>query len=332
MAAKNKKITLQDVFNTGWVKFVVEKNRPGHDGRKNAYRYIGNDKVERRCIFGWTLDQAFLDKLTTEDLESGAADLVDKYPEVFNLRSVTSYFVVNGVSETRQVTPQVAFQDAQSTLHDDLVSTKGTWLKKYNLREVYEEFAKKYKLTIPSEAVIAAKQESSVKPSKPKPAAKSKKASSKKLTLQSIFNAAWNWFVVKGGQPACDNGGSCVYLDPVTKNRCVIGAALTLPQLRAIEKLKDEEGVGPAADKNPTASTLVAKFPEWFDTGNMSSDKFAETLDCMQYELHDGVTKVNYGDTATRYWRPGVDLRAEYVAFAESNNLTIPTQKIRKQK
>lgn len=324
MAAKSKKITLQDVFNTGWVKFVIEKNRPGHDGRSNSYRHVGKDKVERRCILGWTFDTSFLSKLTDEDLESGAADLVDKYPNAFNLRALTIYSVVNGAPVTRQVTSQVAFQDAQSTLHDDLVSSKGNWLKKYNLREVYEEFAKKYKLTIPSEADVAAKQAA---PAKTKPVAKSKKASSKKLTLQAIFNAAWNWFVVKGKQPSCDNGGSCVYFDPITKNRCVIGAALTLPQLEAIEKL-----IGSEEDKNPKASVLVAKFPKWFATGGMSRDEFAEALDDMQYKLHDGVTRVDYDDGPTRHWRQGLDLRAKYADFAMSYGLTVPEQKPRKRK
>lgn len=333
MAAKSKKITLQDVFNTGWVKFVIEKNRPGHDGRSNSYRHVGKDKVERRCILGWTFDTSFLSKLTDEDLESGAADLVDKYPNAFNLRALTIYSVVSGAPVTRQVTPEVAFQDAQSTLHDDLVSSKGTWLKKYDLRKVYEEFAKKYKLTIPSEADVAAKQAAPANkqaaPAKTKPVAKSKKASSKKLTLQAIFNSAWNWFVVKSGQPSCDNGGSCVYFDPTTKNRCVIGAALTLPQLKAIEKLKEDK---PVSDKNPIANVLVEKFPEWFDTGSLSTAEFAAALDVMQYELHDGVTRVNYGDVTTRHWRTGLDLRAEYVAFAKKYNLTIPEQKPRKRK
>lgn len=304
-----KKITLQDVFTAGWRNFVVGKKKPSRIDGNCAYRFVDSTNTERRCIVGWALPIKVLNEMPKHGgfNNMSVVALSDEMPELFDSERMLTIYRKSGdnyVAATIQVSAITAISEAQCDLHDNLCTRAGEWFKSCDIRKVYEEFAKKYNLRIPG--------------AKPVP---------KALSLQDIFNAAWNRFIVNNGPPAADKNGDCVYYDPSTKNRCAIGAAFNLNQIRELNKYADTTGDSSSA---LTAGQVVDKFPQWFDTGTMTDEDFALALNVLQYNLHDSLMSTK----SSKWSATKVDRVKAYKQYAERYSLQIPvaTKKKRKTK
>jgi hypothetical protein len=129
------------------------------------------------------------------------------------------------------------------------------------------------------------------------------------ITLQQIFDAAWQAFIVEGKPPAVEYG-SCSYLTPDGR-KCAVG--LTLP-----------EGHECQSDSLRFAD-LVNGYPELFDAViRHASD---ERLNEFQGDLHDelitksAATDQRLSDT----WQHSVEERAAlYRDVAMKHGLTVP--------
>lgn len=122
-----------------------------------------------------------------------------------------------------------------------------------------------------------------------------------KITLQQIFNATWQAFVIEDNPPGINNFGDCAYLTGAGY-KCPIG--LCLPDGHKAQKSRDKFGV------------LVQQFPELFDESVIN--KGVILLNRFQRQLHDGILVDN------KFWPPKEKLTALYKQVAEDFNLTIP--------
>lgn len=129
------------------------------------------------------------------------------------------------------------------------------------------------------------------------------------ITLQSIFNAAWQKFIVEDGEPAAetviDKKGSvwhsCKYL---TKDgrKCAVG--LELPDGHESQK----EGCD--------FSRLVELYPELFDDDVKNATK--EMLVDFQFSLHDNLQYKG------KWTLNKEDRKQQYIEVAEFYNLKVP--------
>jgi len=129
---------------------------------------------------------------------------------------------------------------------------------------------------------------------------------SDKITLQRIFDLAWDHFIVGDGMPS-------VYLDTYERIRCCY----------AIDGKKCAVGLALPEESDATAnsgsfSDLVCDHSELFDHSVL---KICNTdLNYFQGCLHDMLVDEHTGD-----WRLSKDeRRKEYIKVAEKFNLTIP--------
>lgn len=124
------------------------------------------------------------------------------------------------------------------------------------------------------------------------------------ITPQSVFNAAWQRFIVEKRLP-CIRGKSCAYEH--NGNNCAVGAAMSPEQIEEIKRRHyNDEPV----------STLMETFPEWF-SGIISGAEF----DTIQRLLHDSLVDFDHGN-----WRYSLEERENrYRELAAKHNLTIPT-------
>lgn len=119
----NKPVTLQELFNTGWKKFVID-NEPKSVNSYGSCRYRGQNNTA--CIIGIYLPDDLAYKYDKELILGD--EIAENHPEIFD-------------ENTR---PNI-WRRAQRELHDDL----GLGPRK----EQYEYFAKKHNLTIPGEQI-----------------------------------------------------------------------------------------------------------------------------------------------------------------------------------
>ena len=126
-----------------------------------------------------------------------------------------------------------------------------------------------------------------------------------KISLQKIFNLAWEHFIVRDEPPAVYNG-ACMYLTRDGR-KCAVG--LALPEGHMMQNLRVPFG------------TMVEMYPEMFDEDVRSTS--ARNLSLFQFRLHDhmafrgGVTEVA--------WVRTLDERKEaYLAVAKDYGLTVP--------
>jgi len=126
------------------------------------------------------------------------------------------------------------------------------------------------------------------------------------ITLQKIFDLAWQKFIVEGGAPAADNNGKCSYLT-YDGRKCAVG--LALPDGHPAQK-----GAG-------RFSSLVCGYPELFgpDVLAVMGDPTGR-LDRFQARLHDSLQ--DKGE-----WTEDAKTRAaHYRKVAKDFGLTVPGQ------
>lgn len=130
-------------------------------------------------------------------------------------------------------------------------------------------------------------------------------------SLQRIFNAAWQHFIVEDNPPAIikqkDEDGemekSCAYLTP-EGNKCAVG--LCIP-----------DGHEAQTRNGYAFSDIVKHYPELFpDLVGVENGK----LDLFQGDLHD--TLVNFSTGKWRFAKEGRKTR--YLAVAKSYGLIVP--------
>lgn len=136
-----------------------------------------------------------------------------------------------------------------------------------------------------------------------------------KITLQHIFNLAWDHFVVNDGPPGIVRRGMpgseatyrCCYLNPETGAKCAVG--LALPD-------------GHPAQQSPLDfASVVNEYPDLFDESVHAM--LGGNLANFQYMLHDSMLDMRnpgwVGDCNTQEARA-----AQYRKVAHIYNLTIP--------
>lgn len=124
------------------------------------------------------------------------------------------------------------------------------------------------------------------------------------ITLQKIFDLAWQKFIVEGGEPAADTNGRCLYLTEDGR-KCAVGLALP-------------DG-HPTQGSGGTFSVLVRAYPGLFslDVLGLVSDGDGE-LDRFQARLHDSLQEKGK-------WVQDVEDRARcYRVVAKEFGLTVP--------
>jgi hypothetical protein len=128
----------------------------------------------------------------------------------------------------------------------------------------------------------------------------------KPISLQDIFNAAWQAFIVEDKPPAISLGGGCLY-DDGKGNKCAVG--LCLPE--GHDALRVEV---PFSD-------LVEIYPALFDAQIRDMPQWE--LDDFQRVLHDGL--INRKGSASGCWANDKLVRTPvYRVVAKAYNLTIP--------
>jgi hypothetical protein len=129
---------------------------------------------------------------------------------------------------------------------------------------------------------------------------------SDKITLQKIFDLAWQAFIIEDKPPSCGRI-ACLYQDAYG-NRCAVG--LSLPNYH--NALMYEGGF----------EGLVDGYPELFDEQiqELANLIFKGSLNKFQARLHD-----HWVDIETREWKGTKQERMEdYLKIAEELKLTIP--------
>lgn len=120
----------------------------------------------------------------------------------------------------------------------------------------------------------------------------------KKITLQDVFNAGWQAFIVEDQPPAVDVNGDCRYLTADGK-KCAVG--LCIPDGHDAQQCEY------------TWREMSGMYPELWDI-----DEEYVNLDFFQRRMHDSLQ--NHGK-----WKRGKqDREAHYRAMAARYNLTIP--------
>jgi len=129
---------------------------------------------------------------------------------------------------------------------------------------------------------------------------------SEKITLQKIFDLAWEHFIVGDGEPAWDEAGGCSYKTPDGR-KCAVG--LALPPHPDGEDCTYDGSFG-----------VVAKgHPQLFDTSVLEISLIS--LAHFQIMLHDGLI-----DSCSGEWNCSKEHRkASYVEAAWEFHLTVPS-------
>lgn len=124
----------------------------------------------------------------------------------------------------------------------------------------------------------------------------------RKVTLQSIFNDAWEAFIVKKKLPCVDRHGTCYYTRGT--NHCAVGWGLPVELREKIGK------------SNATFAQVVREHSEYFSEEVLKCDR----LGFFQSALHDARI-----DFSSRHFEP--NLENEYRLVAQMFGLTVPGEK-----
>lgn len=136
----------------------------------------------------------------------------------------------------------------------------------------------------------------------------------RKITLQAIFDAAWDAFVVKGNKPAVE-GCYCSYR---TKDgrKCAVGLMLTDEQVAEISRYGKAHG----DEKSPPINDIVKAYSDWFDLScGTDLDTAANKFRAAQINLHDYAL-----EPGTDEFKAKDELTFAYIEFANANGLTVP--------
>lgn len=126
------------------------------------------------------------------------------------------------------------------------------------------------------------------------------------VTLQDIFNAAWQAFIVEDRPPAVDAEGMCQYRTEDGR-KCAVG--LCIPDGHRL--LAGNYGSFARIVEMDTISPDRIFSDEIHDTPH-------QVLDCFQDELHDGLQYKGE-------WRTSVEARKEaYITAAKHYGLKVP--------
>ena len=133
-----------------------------------------------------------------------------------------------------------------------------------------------------------------------------------KISLQQIFNAGWQAFIVEGRRPSMSPGVSR-YLSS-EGDKCVVG--LCLPD-------------GPVQRHLYNFTSLVCVYPELFDAQIVALAKpdtalNGHTLDDFQARLHDDICHWNKKTNKAEWTCSLAERERMYRDVAEDFNLTIP--------
>lgn len=131
----------------------------------------------------------------------------------------------------------------------------------------------------------------------------------KPISLQDIFDAAWQAFIIDDKLPATTGAGGCSYLTSDGR-KCAVG--LCLPEGHETQNFWG------------CLSELVERHPELFDD-QMKAMKYTD-LNEFQAALHDTLTSHEYKQgEMIRGWCMSSSHRATiYRVVAKAYNLTIP--------
>ena len=122
------------------------------------------------------------------------------------------------------------------------------------------------------------------------------------ITLQAIFDAAYQAFVVEKRPPAYDTAATmCRYLTEDGR-KCAVG--LVLPEGHPVQK------------QEASLALIISRYPELFDPKLRSLSSYH--LIRVQQLLHDNLIDFDTGEWAVQ------DLHEHYVRVAEKYELTIP--------
>lgn len=129
-----------------------------------------------------------------------------------------------------------------------------------------------------------------------------------KITLQHIFNLAWQRFIVEQAGPCTvyneyDKQYGCTYSDG-EGGHCAVGLALP-------EELK-------ACDQTRTFPSIVDSYIEWFDVSITTMEE--SKLRRFQCKLHDDLVNLKTGT-----WKLALSQRVEkYKTVARNYGLEVP--------
>lgn len=143
-----KKLSLQDIFNAAWQRFVVEEE----DGAANDMSScVYRSEDGNMCAIGCALPQELLDKLIAygNNTNTSFPKLVLRYKE---------YFQDDVIKLAERYTPLVIFQ---SRLHDNLLNILGNsdYTSRIMIEGTYRVIANRFGLTVPEETSSFMKDE-----------------------------------------------------------------------------------------------------------------------------------------------------------------------------
>lgn len=126
----NKKITLQDIFDKAWRKFVVECGKPAtSDGDTCLYKVTVDGEV-RNCAVGLALSEEQISKIIGNPSFS---TLYFIHPEWFDISDYNKFELVS----------------FQVRLHDSLIKFLGKPEEIDTIKDAYISVAKDYYLKVP---------------------------------------------------------------------------------------------------------------------------------------------------------------------------------------
>jgi len=134
----------------------------------------------------------------------------------------------------------------------------------------------------------------------------------KRISLQSLFDKAWQRFVVENRRPGCADGG-CRYQtlrkQGVQTEECRCAVGWSLPNIP--EMLESRSGF----------AQMVETDPFWFEKDLVYLENKSVVLAGIQQRLHDKWVNKRDGE-----WYSDVDLPKVYRDFAAEFNLKIPEE------
>lgn len=160
-AKKSTGLTLQSIFNAAYRRFIYNKARPAFDSNIGGCLYL--DKATgNRCAVGAALTTAQIKQIEVrtaktmpdlpieDQISPEVCVLVDEFPEWFSKTALERKYTdadATGPDEA-PMSFVTALTCLQTDLHDDYANSE-VWPEVNFLKEVYDDFAKRFGLTIP---------------------------------------------------------------------------------------------------------------------------------------------------------------------------------------